>query len=466
MTTITIQGVDAVLESGDSALIEQIYESLFFFVKDNGRLIPNNLAQTDGESVTFPVGLIHAVRSVLKENHPDKEVPVIWKTAPARPDLERLHGLQVKLYDIQMDAVQKLLRFPLGIMNAATGSGKGNMVAAICAAYPNVDIGVFTLNTDLAADLQARIQKVTGEPCGILTATQRTIARITVVSISWAWSHVHDKKFQQELARYKVIVVDECHGFGSVNRYNVLRKCVNATARYGLSATSLGRSDGSNTYVVANLGPVSVKIEYEKLAQAGAVAKGKVIFLKYEHTNPQHRVRYADLYSANISKNDARNQLVVNLVSKFDEGRFPCVIFAKSMSHLTALAKKLRPIFHEELAIVKGDTHPNQRADVYQKARDGKIKVILASKVMFTGVDIPSLQTIVCTDAGSSPIENSQKIGRGMRTFFCKENFIVYDIYDIWPHRSASGRPAMFENQAMLRSQVYKRIGIDVEFNK
>lgn len=462
MSVITIHGIDSTLQATDEDTAYKVYDALTFFIRQNNQTFPVNLAQVDGASVRMPTGLVPAAMSLLKNIGSGVKPTIVREVSSHSPDLSRLSTLKIPLFKAQDEAIRALLQRPIGIMNAPTGSGKGNMVAALCAAFPSSNIGVFTITPDLAADLQTRITSVTGEPCGILSSSSRKLGRVTVLSATWIWAHHEKPQIKNELRRYDVIIVDECHGFGTLNRYKILRMCTNAHVRYGFSATSLGRNDGSNTYVVANLGPLVVKIGYTELVEEGRIAKGRVVFIPFMHTNPQHRVQYRGLYTANIASNRDRNAIAGLILKSMPESGFPCIIFAQALSHIKELMKILQRVFPGESAVVMGETPSHIRRTIYENVRDGKVKVLLATRVAFTGIDIPALRTVITMDTGSSTVDNTQKPGRAMRYLSTKEDFVIFDIYDVWPEKTSAGRPRLFERQAQERKKIYKDLGMEV----
>jgi superfamily II DNA or RNA helicase len=76
---------------------------------------------------------------------------------------------------------------------------------------------------------------------------------------------------------------------------------------------------------------------------------------------------------------------------------------------------------------VSSNTSEVERLEAIKKLESGEIKVIANCGILCTGVDIPSLQTIIMARPTASEILYIQIAGRGTRTYPGKSNFILLD---------------------------------------
>lgn len=84
--------------------------------------------------------------------------------------------------------------------------------------------------------------------------------------------------------------------------------------------------------------------------------------------------------------------------------------------------------------------------------RKGIVDVIVSTKVMDAGVDIPNLMSVVIAGAGKANIATVQRTGRPMRRPDGKDECEYWDIKDV----------GQFENQAAERARHLKKEGHEV----
>lgn len=459
MVELKIHPHRILVEGGDEDLDHDIHEHFTFSVKEGvSGWEPLKLAPRTSKGVWVPRGLQRRLVSFLK----DQGVPfcreALYEAVPL--DLGKLETLKIPPYPHQHKALTKLLAHNMGIMSAPTASGKGNMIAAASACIQG-RIGVFTKNTSLVQDLEKRILDVTGEAPGVMAAYRQKEARVTILGADWITTQ-HSRSTGKEdiLETFDAILVDECHGWATNLKYAVLQRCTKAALRYGFSGTALDRGDGRTPVMVANLGPVTSVIHHSELKAIGALPEETIVMVLFDHKNPQDRNSYTDFYAANIYNNRERNALVADLLDIVDH---PCIVFAERQKHIEAIGKiSQKKKFDTE--VVYGPVKDLQRKRAVARAAKGELEVIVGSRVLFTGNDMPALRSGIMTDAGRSVIQGVQKIGRVMRKDAGKDSFNVFDIADLWPIRGADDKPIAFESQAKARWEAYVDRGYNVEF--
>ncbi len=437
-------------------LLEQLEGLLTFSVKDGDEYSALTLMSGD----KFPPGFIPKVLGYLRRNKHQVKVRDVRVRHTA--DLTQLSQLRIPLRERDQDpAVRKLLERDIGTLKGVTASGKGNMLAAVAACFPQSKVGIFAPTNELLNELKVRLKTVAGITCGEVTAAAVKPDRVTVCSFDKlnALRKTDAATYKGIVGSFDVILVDESHAAASKTRIKTLKHCSNATRRYGFSATPEDRSDGYQCLTIGYLGPVTSEIEYLDLLESGDVAKAVVKMVVFHHKNPLQRNSYTHFYQANIQNNKARNKLVADLIALTPK---PSMTFITLTRHghllhdMVARAKKFDAVY------VHGKSHKKVIEKAIDDTRRGRIEILIASKKLDTGIDIPALQTILVADAGVSLIKSRQKAGRGMRRPEGKEHFTLIDIYDAG-FRNAGGDPIAFERQAVERMQTYVDAGFEVE---
>jgi len=154
--------------------------------------------------------------------------------------------------------------------------------------------------------------------------------------------------------------------------------------------------------------------------------------LKYDDVTRQGRKnnQYQDEMDFLIS-HEKRNNFITNLV--IDRKGTSLILFQYVKKHgkvLYDLVKervdKDRPVF-----FVHGGTDTATREAIRHAAENEKDAIIVASFGTFsTGINIPSIETIVFASPSKSKIRNLQSIGRGLRLKEGKSSCDLFDIAD------------------------------------
>src|SRR3970282_573818 len=80
---------------------------------------------------------------------------------------------------------------------------------------------------------------------------------------------------------------------------------------------------------------------------------------------------------------------------------------------------------------VWGETKDTERDQIRKEIRQGKIRVLIASKVFALGIDLPNLEVGINASGGKAEILTGQRLGRMMRTWhdIVKKWIDIFDDY-------------------------------------
>ena len=183
-----------------------------------------------------------------------------------------------------------------------------------------------------------------------------------------------------------------------------------AVRRVGLTAT-LVREDGQEGHVFSLVGPKRYDVPWKELERDRWIATAECIEvridldpaveIKYAVASPREKHRIA---SENIKKID----VVKKIINKFTEDKI--LVIGQYIDQLNEIAQTLNA------PIITGKTSTEQRDKIYGDFRNGKIKVLVVSKVANFAIDLPdaSLAIEVSGTFGSRQ-EEAQRLGRILR---------------------------------------------------
>lgn len=246
--------------------------------------------------------------------------------------------------------------------------------------------------------------------------------------------------------RYGLLVFDECHHLPS-EFYRVVAEYSLAPYRLGLSATP-ERSDGKHETLDTLVGPIVYRREPEELA-GGALSEHRVVQLKVK-LSAEERARYdACIATRNafLGRRGIRLGTLegwgrfVRESARSQEGRAAMLAHREARTLAFGTEGKLRVladllaqhypdrtlVFTDEnatvyrvsqdflLPAITHQTKVKERHDTLERFRSGEYPVLVTSKVLNEGVDVPEAKVAVVLSGTGSSREYVQRLGRILR---------------------------------------------------
>ncbi|MCL2520107.1 MAG: DEAD/DEAH box helicase [Spirochaetaceae bacterium] len=185
---------------------------------------------------------------------------------------------------------------------------------------------------------------------------------------------------------------------------------IQSVHRLGLTAT-LVREDGAESDVFSLIGPKRYDVAWRDLEKQGYIATANCIEvkvaltaeeeLKYATASPRAKMRIA-------SEGEAKLAIVNKLLSKH-EGE-SILIIGQYLNQLNLVAGNLKA------PIITGQTPNGERDRIYDDFREGKIKVLVVSKVANFSIDLPDASVAIqLSGTFGSRQEEAQRLGRIIR---------------------------------------------------
>jgi len=185
---------------------------------------------------------------------------------------------------------------------------------------------------------------------------------------------------------------------------------IQARRRLGLTAT-LVREDGREDDVFALIGPRRYDVPWKTLESRGYIAEAicteyRVPLsaeeeLKYAHADKRAKFRIA-------AENQRKKELVCELLD--NHAGESILIIGQFISQLEWLAKSLG------LPIITGKTSHDEREKLYDEFREGRINILVVSKVANFAVDLPDASVMIqVSGTFGSRQEEAQRLGRILR---------------------------------------------------
>ncbi|MBQ4236561.1 MAG: DEAD/DEAH box helicase, partial [Treponema sp.] len=183
-----------------------------------------------------------------------------------------------------------------------------------------------------------------------------------------------------------------------------------AVRRVGLTAT-LVREDGCEGNVFSLVGPKRYDVPWKELEKDKWIATAECVEVRI-NMDDELKFKYVVAGKREQNKIAATNPLKVRiakeLVEKFPDDKI--LIIGQYLDQLDEIAKLLNA------PIITGKTKNSMRDQIYADFRQGKIKVLVVSKVANFAIDLPDASmAIEVSGVFGSRQEEAQRLGRLLR---------------------------------------------------
>ncbi len=321
-----------------------------------------------------------------------------------------------------------------------TGSGK-TYVAELAIAATRRPTLVMAPTLDLVGQWHDRLRAAFGVPVGILGGGHHEVEALTVSTYDSAWRHIG-----RYGDRFGLLVFDEVHHLPAPG-YRSIAESALAPFRLGLTAT-WERDDGAEADLRDVLGPVVFRRTIPELS-GDFLAEYETIRLTV-HLTPEERERYDDCrqtYLSFVGRNRipirSRDgwQVFLRYAARSREGRAAhrAWLEARRIQHgteqkLDVLGTLLSEERGRRTIIFTNDnatayrisrellvpcishrTDVKERRTYLQAFEAGTLPVLVTSRVLNEGVDLPAAEVAIVLSGSGTVREHVQRLGRILR---------------------------------------------------
>lgn len=392
------------------------------------------------ETGVIDTGKVPEFLTVLKEEYPKEMVEIIDERE--KPEgISDIHipkqvgNLKPRPY--QIDAVKSIalnklgdtkIRFPRGIIQAATNAGKTLIAAMLHLTFNGKTL--FIINSkDLLNQAIKEIPQLLPGKVGILASGHKLEWNdFMIVMVKTAHTRMSDL---HRLSEYSTVLVDECDLAKSKTYRSVLNHTYNSYVRVGLSGSALAdpRKKEDNQRLISIFGIPLFRITNRELMDGGHSSEIKAYM--WEGNVNVRKDNYIDEYLYGIVKNKDRNRKIMRRAKNhiYKRNRLPVMIMAQKHQHiliLYKLAKKMMP----EIRIDWVHHKRKERYEIVEAFARGEIDLLITSYILKRGQNLPLMKALLNAGGGDSVANVLQIMGRATRFHESKDYTVVDDFYD------------------------------------
>ena len=408
---------------------------------------------------TAPAGCLYRIQKVLEEKL-HHNVEIIYKNDCKPCGVNTIHGFELKKF--QKQAVQRVLKYRRGIIQAPVRAGKTAIAAAIIKNIGHYPAWLVTYGKDLVYQTKKDLEYHLQVPVGVFSEGKYEHGAVMVTSyqaITRAISSAKKKpgegaslkkETRQRNAALlrlvrgaKVFIFDECHHALSPKNRDLLNELQSAGYVVGLSGTP----KPDNTHYLeleAAIGAVIFKVKYETLIKHGRIARPMITLYKMPYRwYTTGFSEFPDIYDNNIVQNLYRNRFIADVVNHLYKTNKTTFVMIRKLDH----GPILRALIPGSV-FVQGKISSEIRADLYQSLQDKQIRCIIAT-VGKEGLNIPKLDAVVNAEGYKSSVTTMQKM-RSLTAISGKKYGIIIDFMD---------RGKFLSKHSKIREKLYKKMG-------
>ena len=331
----------------------------------------------------------------------------------------------VKLYPFQEDAVNSFIKSGCrGTIVVPTGGGK-TFIALKVISLLKVSTLIVVTTQELVNQWCERLIKYLGIEPGVLMAGVYDIRDVTVSTYHSAVDRIFDL-----MHKFTLIIFDEVHHCPS-DLFKEIGFRLDAPFRLGLSAT-IQRSDNNEHLVYMICGPIVYKATYRDLVKYGLTVpiRHYVIYVLptpdefEEYMTCENPIKRRNIALSSKSKDEVVEKIVLTeykLGSKI-------LIFCEFIEQAERIYQRLAKYLRNMVCLLTGETNKEDRGIFFEYFRQGKVRVLVTTRVLDEGIDVPDANVAIIVSGSSCKRQMIQRIGRVCRATNGKKEARVYEI--------------------------------------
>lgn len=328
--------------------------------------------------------------------------------------------LKVELRPYQVDAVNACLENQSGFIEAATGSGKTWMVAALCDVFNQQELRCIVIvpSDDLVVQTAATLRLGLLD-VGIYSGSTKDIFHMTVIA---TWQSLQNNPGLMN--EFQVLVVDEAHGAKArVVGDLITNHGKDIAYRFGFTGT-IPKPEIDRVTLRGSIGEVLFKITAAELMALGFLAKLEIEPVEIQENVDEEFPDYAS-EKAYLSKNPDRLDFLADLIISKAAQYGNTFVLVNSIKQGKELQKRIK-----DSVFLHGADETEVRAEWYSMFENRDDLIVIATfGIASTGISIDRIFCEIMIDAGKSFVRAIQSIGRGLRKAGDKDRVHMVDVH-------------------------------------
>lgn len=354
------------------------------------------------------------------------------------------------LRDYQHIAVNKVLEsFAEGrnapLLQSPTGSGKSIMILAVAidALANGKRVGLVIHKDELLRQWQGHFSKWLPNFPSSIIGNKAKYGKLRDVSAPLQIMSIKILSKMPEKPELDLIILDEAHHSPATEWAEVIAhyrsqgtKLLGATATpcrldgRGLDVVELGQ--GKNKKIIPAFDILIPGPQTADLIEAGHLVPVEVYATEVEVNTDDVKITAGEFNSAELEQEVMNHIPVEKVVDEWEKIALNkmTIGYPVSVNYSMALTSAFNERFPGIARHIDSGTPYQERLDAFKDFADGKFKILFQHSIVIEGVDIPSVECVLCVRPTASNSVWLQILGRGLRPAPGKTAMILIDFTD------------------------------------
>lgn len=327
----------------------------------------------------------------------------------------------------QHEIVDKCKQIGRGAVSASVGSGKSYCILKLVQ-----DLGVNALivvpSTGLVEQLGADFNLYLGEKYVDLLDAKKVKAKkklkpVRIITIQSLASLTKSGNLDRILGDIDMFILDEAHRSSSRSYLNLLQHTEHVYYRFSFSGSYL-RTDGTELDLWGFAATLLYHYPPKKARDEGFICHSNynvVTIPGKAHKNYQRE------YALNYLGSKEFLKAIIKILNNIPTQESLLILVSQKEKSGEIISNYLKKNKIEH-CYLSGDDKKSTVKDALEAYNQGKIKLLIATKILGEGISINQCQHLILAGGGKSTIQSVQNIGRAVRLHPGKKIANIYDI--------------------------------------
>lgn len=419
----------------------------------------------------FKTGLLPQIVKAIEESGDKVKIIDHRNDFKVKPKFVKQLG-KLEARDTQEGAIKSIINneikgipFPIGVINAATNTGKTAIMAGIYLAYKRkIPALVLLKDGQLFDQFLVEFPELVGDDFGYVRGKVANWNNFTIAMVQTVAPKIDI--YKKELIKFGMVLVDEADEGESAQYRKILQHCYNSMVRVGLSGSifmkNLAKDKPKNQRLHEFFGDEVYKVTKRENMDKGYSTEVVVNMCAGNETEVTYQGNnYKEAYDRIIVYNDAfiekaLKRIKINLLI----GRKPMIVLCQFHHHVDLMHKAINNKFGKtKLKIVACHHKTKDKTKILLDFRNGEYDILITTYIVKRGKNFPLLRYICNTAAGDSVETVSQIMGRLERKHETKKKGYLDDFYHRgkYVERHSKHRLAQYKKEQITVKERFKK---------
>ncbi len=180
---------------------------------------------------------------------------------------------------------------------------------------------------------------------------------------------------------------------------------------------------------ISQTGDIIYEVTSKMLVERGISVQPHLHLLQYNGLKLEKKLPWQTVNDEGVVNNQDLNKKIADYATQFINAGDHVVFMVDKIAqgeNIIEFLKKAAP--EHRVEFMRGDLDSSERTQILKDFADGKVRVLVGTSILSTGIDVSVIDVIVMCGGGKAAIPQIQRVGRGMRSGSGRDRVVIVDI--------------------------------------